>query len=75
MMNGREKSDPAVVAVKSTNEAGQPGEEWMEPYTRPWPVLCACHQACPYWIQTDIANRRHECASSMATEAKRLWNR
>jgi hypothetical protein len=31
MMNGREKSDPAVVAVKSANEAGQPGEEWMEP--------------------------------------------
>jgi hypothetical protein len=31
MTNGREKSDPAVVAAKSTNEAGQPGEEWMEP--------------------------------------------
>jgi hypothetical protein len=31
MMNGREKSDPAVVSAKSTNEAGQPGEEWMEP--------------------------------------------
>jgi hypothetical protein len=31
MMNEREKSDPAVVAVKSTNEAGQPGEEWVEP--------------------------------------------
>jgi hypothetical protein len=31
MMHGREKSDPAVVAAKSTNEAGQPGEEWMEP--------------------------------------------
>jgi hypothetical protein len=31
MMNEREKSDPAVVAAKSTNEAGQPGEEWMEP--------------------------------------------
>ena len=31
MMNGREKSVPAVVAVKSMNEAGQPGEEWMEP--------------------------------------------
>ncbi|MFY9937341.1 MAG: hypothetical protein WAK33_10730, partial [Silvibacterium sp.] len=31
MMNGREKSDPAVVAAKSTNEAGQLGEEWMEP--------------------------------------------
>jgi hypothetical protein len=31
MMNGREKSDPTVVAAKSTNEAGQPGEEWMEP--------------------------------------------
>ena len=31
MMNEREKSDPVVVAVKSTNEAGQPGEEWMEP--------------------------------------------
>jgi hypothetical protein len=31
MMNGREKSVPIVVAVKSMNEAGQPGEEWMEP--------------------------------------------
>ena len=31
MMNEREKSDPAVVATKSTNEAGQPGEERMEP--------------------------------------------
>jgi hypothetical protein len=34
MMNGREKSVPVVVAVKSMNEAGQPGEEWMEP--RAW---------------------------------------
>jgi RNA-directed DNA polymerase len=31
MTHGREKSDSAVVAEKSTNEAGQPGEEWMEP--------------------------------------------
>jgi RNA-directed DNA polymerase len=31
MMNEREKSDPATVAVKFTNEAGKPGEEWMEP--------------------------------------------
>ena len=31
MMNEREKSDPATVAAKFTNEAGQPGEEWMEP--------------------------------------------
>ena len=31
MMNGREKLVPVVVAVKSMNEAGQPGEEWMEP--------------------------------------------
>ena len=31
MMNEREKSDPAVVAVKSANEAGQPAEEQMEP--------------------------------------------
>jgi hypothetical protein len=31
MMNGREKSVPVVVAVKSMNEAGQPVEEWMEP--------------------------------------------
>jgi hypothetical protein len=31
MMNEREKSDSATVAEKSTNEAGQPGEEWMEP--------------------------------------------
>jgi hypothetical protein len=35
MMNEREKSDPAVVAAKSTNEAGQPGEEWMEPRAGP----------------------------------------
>jgi hypothetical protein len=31
MMNEREKSDPVTVAAKSTNEAGQPEEEWMEP--------------------------------------------
>ena len=31
MMNEREKSDPAVVAVKSANEAGRPAEEPMEP--------------------------------------------
>ena len=31
MMNEPEKSDPVVVAVKSTNEAGWPVEEWMEP--------------------------------------------
>jgi len=30
-MNEREKSDPAVVAVKSANETGQPVEEQMEP--------------------------------------------
>jgi hypothetical protein len=30
MMNGREKSDPAVVAVKSANGAGPPAEEGME---------------------------------------------
>src|SRR5215203_5925444 len=27
MMNGREKSDPAIVAVKPTNKAGQPAGE------------------------------------------------
>jgi hypothetical protein len=31
MMNGREKSVPVAVAVKSMYEAGSPGEEWMEP--------------------------------------------
>jgi len=31
MMNEREKSDPAVVAGKSANEAGHPAEEQMEP--------------------------------------------
>ncbi len=31
MMNGHEKSDPAIVAVKPTNEAGRPGEEPAEP--------------------------------------------
>ena len=29
-MNGREKSDPAIVARKPTNEAGQPAEEPVE---------------------------------------------
>jgi RNA-directed DNA polymerase len=31
MMNGREKSDPAIVAVKPTNKAGQPAAEPGEP--------------------------------------------
>ena len=30
-MNGREKSDPAIVATKPTNGAGQPAEEPVEP--------------------------------------------
>ena len=30
-MNGREKSDPAIVAAKSTNEAERSGSEPMEP--------------------------------------------
>ena len=29
-MNGREKSDPAIVATKPTNGAGQPAEEPVE---------------------------------------------
>jgi group II intron reverse transcriptase/maturase len=29
-MNGHEKSDPLVVAMKPVNEAGQPAEEWVE---------------------------------------------
>jgi RNA-directed DNA polymerase len=31
MMHGREKSDPAIVAGKPTNKAGQPGAEPVEP--------------------------------------------
>ena len=31
MMHGREKSDPAIVAVKPTNKAGQPAAEPVEP--------------------------------------------
>ena len=31
MMHDREKSDPAIVAVKSTNKAGQPAAESVEP--------------------------------------------
>src|ERR1700678_4517656 len=31
VMNGREKSDLAIVATKPANEAGQPAEEWVEP--------------------------------------------
>ena len=31
MMNGREKSDPAIVAVKPTNKAEQPAAEPVEP--------------------------------------------
>ena len=30
-MNGNEKSDPPIVAVKPANKAGQPGAEWVEP--------------------------------------------
>ena len=31
MMNGRGESDPAIVAVKPTNKAGQPAAELAEP--------------------------------------------
>ena len=31
MMNGQEKSDSGIVAVKPTNKAGQPGAELAEP--------------------------------------------
>lgn len=31
MMNGRERSDSAIVAVKPTNKTGQPGAELVEP--------------------------------------------
>jgi RNA-directed DNA polymerase len=31
MMNGREKSDSAVVATKPANKAGKPAAEWVEP--------------------------------------------
>ncbi len=33
MMYDREKSDPAIVAVKPTNKAGQPAAELVEPRT------------------------------------------
>ena len=33
MMNGPEKSDSVVVAVKPANKAGQPVAEWAEPRT------------------------------------------
>ena len=33
MMNGPEKSDSVVVAVKPANKAGQPAAEWVEPRT------------------------------------------
>jgi hypothetical protein len=31
VMNGGEKSDPAIVAMKRANENGRPGKEWAEP--------------------------------------------
>ena len=31
MMHGDEESDSAIVAVKRANEAGRPGEEFVEP--------------------------------------------
>jgi hypothetical protein len=31
MMHGHEKSDPAIVATKPANNAGNPAAEWMEP--------------------------------------------
>ncbi len=30
MMNGREKSDSAIVATKPANNAGKPAAEWVE---------------------------------------------
>src|ERR1700678_4336336 len=42
MMNGRETSDPAVVAAKSTNEAGQP--MWTGKARSEHRIEQACHQ-------------------------------
>ena len=35
MMNGPKKSDPAIVAMKPANKAGQPAAEWLEPRAGP----------------------------------------
>ena len=35
MMNGPEKSDSVVVAMKPANKVGQPAAEWAEPRTGP----------------------------------------
>jgi hypothetical protein len=35
-MNGREKSDPTIVATKRSNGAGQPAEEAVERRACPW---------------------------------------
>jgi hypothetical protein len=36
MMYDHEKSDPAIVAVKPTNKAGQPAAELVEPRAGAW---------------------------------------
>jgi RNA-directed DNA polymerase len=40
-MNGDEKSDPVIVAMKPANEPGQPGQEWVEPTLRSGTLACA----------------------------------
>jgi RNA-directed DNA polymerase len=40
-MNGDEKSDPTIVAMKPANEPGQPGQERAEPTLRSGTLACA----------------------------------
>jgi hypothetical protein len=57
MMNGQEKSDSGIVAVKPTNKAGQPGAELAEPRPETWGFPCCVRFPCVHAAATTPVQR------------------
>jgi len=54
MMHDHEKSDPAIVAVKPTNKAGQPAGQRKPTLDKESPIQAVC----PNWARTDLCGGR-----------------
>ena len=68
MMYDHEKSDPAIVAVKPTNKAGQPAAELVEPRAGAEGVVS---QQSPNWARTDLCGGREVTASLPRTSCRK----
>ena len=80
MMHDREKSDPAIVAEKPTNKAGQPAAELAEPRVGPRGTRAgkartgrrdgsACHRRWNAYDKSQGKGRRRSSRRSSTTSA------